>query len=196
MKNLVICPHCHTVNKKKALSDNEVAVCSNCRKILYRSIDENKLFAFSFLLLLFFIITLFLPIVKIDIIGFSQDLNIVEGIVFLYSEGFIFLSLFVLLTIVLFPLICFISIFLLSIFFMIREKKVSKRVLILITLLNDWCFLDIFFIAILVSLIKIISYGSIEIESGFFSYVIVLIAEIYVFKYIGVHSLWEKLENL
>ena len=80
--------------------------------------------------------------------------------------------------------------------FMLKEKKISKIVLIIITLLNDWCFFDIFFIAILVSLIKIISYGEVEIEAGFFGFVLFLSIAFYIFKFIGVHSLWEKWESL
>lgn len=195
-KNIVICPHCHSVNKKKKLSNNEIAVCSVCKKSLYKAVDEKKLFAYSFSLVLFFVITLLLPIVKINIIGFSQTLNIIEAFLFLYSKGFIFLSVFVLFSIIVFPFLCFIFMFMLSVCFILKNRNLSQKLLILITILSEWCFLDIFFMAILVSLIKIVSYGSIEIENGFFAFVIVLMVEFYIFKFIGVHSLWEKIENL
>ena len=199
LEKIVICPNCETLNLKKNLKDNEIAVCHRCGKSLYKKekFIELKLFSLVISAIIFFIISMFLPVVNIDIIGYEESLRIFNAVFFLFNKGYIFISIFVFFTVFLFPFIC-LMLYLMSaiLLFFKYNKRLLKNFLVLITAMKYWCFLDIFFIAILVSLIKIISYASITFDIGFIAYIIFLSIMFYIVKILGVRTLWEIYDNM
>jgi len=199
LKNIIICPHCNTPHLKKELDSNEVAVCAKCGKILYFK-EKNLSLKLFFLVLsgiLFFVISMFFPIVKINIVGYEESLRIINAFLFLFNKGYIFISLFVFFTIFLFPFFCAVAYFISSILLLFKfNKSLLKKFLILITILKDWCFLDIFFIAILVSLVKVFSYAEVFFNVGFIAFVIFLSIMFYIVKILGVKALWELYEDI
>ena len=198
LKKIIICPECENPNLKKELKPGEIAICSHCGKTLYKKENLIEIKIFSLLLsgIVFFLIAMFYPIINIDIIGYKENLKIVEASLFLFNKGYIFISLFVFMSVFLFPAICAFLYFLSAIFLLFRYNGVIlKKILILITVLKDWCFLDIFFIAILVSLIKMFSYAYIVFDIGFIAYIIFLSIMFYLVKIIGVETLWNLYEE-
>lgn len=198
LKKIIICPECETPNLKKELKQNEAAYCSKCGKLLYKkeNLIELKIFSLIISGIIFFLIAMFFPIVNINIIGYKESLKIVEASLFLFNEGYIFISIFVFLTVFLFPLICAFLYFMSALFLLFRYNTfLLKKILILITALKDWCFLDIFFIAILVSLVKIFSYASVIFDIGFIAYLFFLSIMFYIVKIMGVETLWDLYEK-
>ena len=199
LKNIIICPHCNTPHIKKELGSEEVAVCKKCGKVLYKNEQnfELKVFFLTFSGIVFFIIAMFFPIVKINIIGYEESLRVFEASIFLFKKGYVFISLFVFFTVFLFPFICVIIYFMSSVLLLFKfNKALLKKLLILITVLKDWCFLDIFFIAVLVSLVKIFSYAEVMFDVGFIAFVIFLSIMCYIVKIIGVGLLWDLYEDM
>jgi len=199
LKNIIICPHCNTPHIKKELNSKESAVCVSCGKTLYKRENniELKLFFLIFSGFIFFIIAIFFPIVKINIIGYEESLRIVNASLFLFNKGYIFISLFVFFTVFLFPFICAIAYFMSSVLLLFKfNKPLLKKILILITVLKDWCFLDIFFIAVLVSIVKMFSYAEVIFNIGFIAFLIFLSIMFYIVKILGVKELWDLYENM
>jgi len=199
LENIIICPHCNTPNLKKELNKDEIAVCTKCGKTLYKYKNniELKLFFLIFSGIIFYLIAMFLPIVKINLIGYEESLRIFNAVIFLFKNGYIFISMFVFFSVFLFPFICAVVYFMSSFLLLTKfNKTLIKKLLILITILKEWCFLDIFFIAILVSLVKIFSYADVVFEVGFIAYIIFLSIMFYITKIIGVESLWDLYENI
>ena len=196
LKNLVLCPNCNKINLKKSLKSNEVAVCSYCGSIVYRSIKnlDKKLFSFAFSGLIFLIISLFYPIINLEIVGYYGVLDIIDTIIYLFENGYVFISLFTFFTIVFFPFLILINVLLFS--FTLKYKKLAKFLLINITILKDFVYLDIFFIAILVSMVKIFDYGYLSINVGFFSFIVVFIIFFILFKYYNISMYWDLFENV
>jgi len=199
LKDIVICPYCNTPHIKKELNPKEVAICSRCNKVLFKKEQniELKLFFLSISGIIFFVICMFFPVVDINIIGYKESLKIISAAIFLFNKGYMFISLFVFFTIFLFPLICLILYFLSSILLFFRfNKLLLKKLLVAITILKHWCFLDIFFIGILVSLVKVLSYASIMFNVGFIAFILFLSIMFYMVKIIGVETLWDLYENM
>jgi len=198
LKNKILCSNCESINIKKPLKKGEVACCYKCGKVLYKDLSffEYKLLAFSISLLIFFIMAMFLPIISIDIAGYEENLQIMKATLFLFNQGYIFISFFVLISVVVFPFVCFIVFFMLSVFFITKyNKDLAKKLLIFITAIKKWCFFDIFFIAILVSMVKVLSYSTINLNEGFFAFIGFLLIS-YIIKFYGIESLWEIWENM
>ncbi len=199
LKNIIVCPNCGTPHIRKNITPQEQAICAKCGKVLYKKDKhiELKIFLLVFSGLIFFIIGMFYPIVDINIIGYKESLRVVESSLFLFNEGYIFISLFVFFTIFLFPFICVVLYFTTTFLLLIKyKKKLIKKFLLIITILKDWCFLDIFFIGILVSLVKIFSYASIDFNIGFVAYIFFLSIMFYIVKFTGVETLWDLYENI
>ncbi len=199
LKNIIVCPNCGTPHIRKNITPQEQAICAKCGKVLYKKDKhiELKIFLLVFSGLIFFIIGMFYPIVDINIIGYKESLRVVESSLFLFNEGYIFISLFVFFTIFLFPFICVVLYFTTTFLLLIKyKKKLIKKLLLIITILKDWCFLDIFFIGILVSLVKIFSYASIDFNIGFVAYIFFLSIMFYIVKFTGVETLWDLYENI
>ena len=199
LKKIIICPHCESVVEKKELKLKEIAFCPVCNKKLYESKEgvKYKLFNFSIAIIIFFILSVFLPVIHINIIGYEENLEIINSFVFLFSKGYILLSLFVFFSVILFPFVCMIAIFMLSLLFIADYgKKLAKNLLIIITILKDWCFVDIFLIAVLVSLIKLLNVAEVNFKIGFIAYILFLGFLSYIIKFLKVESLWEIWENM
>jgi len=97
---------------------------------------------------------------------------------------------------VLYVTVCFVAFFMLSVLFITKHNKnLAKKILIFITVIKNWCFFDIFFIAIMVASIKMFSYASIDFNGGFFAFGAFLIIT-YIIKYYGIEELWEIWENM
>jgi len=198
LKNKIICPNCESVNIKKPLKRGEAAYCYKCGKVLYKDIRffEYKLFGFAISLLIFFIVAMFLPVISINIIGYEEKLQIIKATLFLFNQGYVFISFFVLITVVVFPFVCFVVFFMLSVLFITKyNKELAKKLLIFITAIKKWCFFDIFFIAIMVAVIKMFSYASIDFEGGFIAFICFLTIS-FIIKYYGIEGLWEIWENM
>jgi len=199
INNIIICPKCDSVIIKKELNKKEIALCPVCNKKLYEANNcvKYRLFNFSIASIVFFILSIILPIIHINIAGYEENLEIFSSFIFLFSKGYIFLSLFVFFSVILFPFICMVTLFMVSLLFVGEYgKKLAKNLLIIITILKDWCFVDIFLIAILVSVIKLLNFAEVDFKSGFIAYILFLGFLVYIIKFLKVESLWEIWENM
>jgi uncharacterized paraquat-inducible protein A len=134
-------------------------------------------------------------VISIDIGGYKGELNIIDTIVFLFNEGYLFLAFFTLMSIVIFPLILILATFMFSIMRIFKiNRKFSKDLLVLITIVKDFVYIDIFFIAILVSLVKVFEYGYIIYGVGFIGFILLFLLIIYMFKFISISAYWELLD--
>jgi len=196
LKNIIVCSKCNTPHKKRKLLKNEIAKCQICENILYRPFPALKyiLFSYSFSAFIFFVLANLYPIIHLDVAGYKGEFRILEAIFYIYNQGYVFLSLFTLFTIVIFPLALLILTFVFSFFVIIDFKRLAKKILIFITVLKEFVYIDIFFVAILVSLVKVFEYGEIMIDIGMISYVVVLLIFIYLYRYIDIYYYWEMVD--
>ncbi|BCD67525.1 paraquat-inducible protein A [Nitratiruptor sp. YY09-18] len=180
------------------MQENEAAYCATCESFLYSNdpLLLQKLFAFSLSALIFFTIANIYPIVAINISGLQGELTLLEAILRLFDEEFVFVSFFSLLVLFIFPLLLMVLLFcyaFLMLFFPLCT--LSKNILIAISVVRRWSMLDIFFIAILVALIKIYEYSSIYFGPAFWSLAIFIIIEIYLVRMQPIDMLWSIWEE-
>ena len=199
LKDLIICPRCQKVHKKVSLKKGEVARCSSCKEILYK--DKKNILtiylSFSVTALIFLFISTFFPIIDINLSLYESSLNIIEAILSLFENGYLFVGLFSFFVLLLFPFLVLSLLFLASLFMKLKIfKNLTKWFLIIVSFLTTWSMLDIFFISILVASVKIFDYATINLNVAFFSLVIYMILEIYLTKHIRVFELWDEWEEI
>jgi len=198
LKNLTICYKCQKPHKKKSLLPKEEARCSRCGTLLYKSTYglEYKLFSFSFTALILFAISMLYPIIDINLSSNESYLNIPQTIFLLFDEGYILVSFFALMVLIIFPFIVMFSLFVFSIFVILRKNKLlTKFILKFLDHVNGWSMLDIFFVSILVAMVKIFDYALIEFDVAFFSLVSFIMIELYLTRHIYIETLWDMWED-
>jgi paraquat-inducible protein A len=194
LDKLIICKKCHTLHEKIALQNKKKAFCSDCDILLYQRDDNmiNKTLALVVTAAISLFIAFEFTIVSIDIQGMQQSLTLTSLFMVLaeheqYVVGIMFLFL-----IVIFPIAIILSTFLLLFFMKIKKAGyLTKRLLILLAQLRPWNMIDIFFISLLVAMVKLFDFASIELGVSFIAFVFTLLLDTIITKGISFYALWE-----
>ncbi len=198
IKDIILCHRCFTPHKRRRLGVNEEARCVRCDALLYRDTHglEYKIFSYALSALIFLVLANLYPIVGIEMGGLQSSVTLLAAIEDLFNQGFVVISCFSLLVLLVFPALLML-LFLLFGYLSIMKKYplLAKDVLILIGVLRRWSMLDIFFVAILVAMVKIYQYANIEFGVAFWSLAIVVLLEIRLVERIRPYELWEVWER-
>ena len=193
LDNFTICHKCYTLNEELPITDGSTACCSECGNILYRY--DSKLITHALALsitgLIFFILANMFPLLQMDILGSEQFITIPKTIFSLFDNGFYIVGLLCAFLIFLFPLMIFvINILLFTLLKIRRGKQLTKELLILLSHVTPWSMADIFFISILVALVKLIAFGQMHIGIAFWALMIFVLIDIYITKSIRLSEIW------
>jgi paraquat-inducible protein A len=71
-----------------------------------------------------------------------------------------------------------------------RGAKVTKELLVLLSHIRPWSMADIFFISILVALVKLVAFGQMHIGIAFWALMIFVAIDIYITKSIHLSEIW------
>jgi paraquat-inducible protein A len=194
LDKLIICKKCHTLYEKVSLSEKEKAFCSECNVLLYQENPNmlNKTLALVITACISLFVAFNFNIININIQGLEQSLTLTSLFVVIaeheqYVVGMIFLFI-----IVIFPITILCSTFLLLFFMKIKKAAYfTKRLLILLAHLKPWNMVDIFFISLLVAMVKLFDVANIELGVAFLAFIFTLILDIIITKSISFHELWE-----
>ena len=193
LDNLIICHQCYTLHEEVPIKDGSKACCMECGGILYRydsKLIEHGL-ALSITGLIFFILANTFPVIKMDILGNEQFITIPKTIFSLFENGFYIVGFICAFLIFIFPLMIFlINILLFALLKMKRGEKTTKELLILLAHITPWSMADIFFISLLVALVKLVAFGQIHIGIAFWALMIFVIVDIYITKRIHLSEIW------
>ena len=193
LDNLIICRRCFTLHEEVPLHDGTKACCSECGSVLYRFDTGlvNRGLAMSITGLIFFIMANAFPLVRMDILGNEQFITMPKTIISLFENNFYLVGFLCLFLIFLFPLMIFISnILLYTLFKLQRGEKTIQELLILLSHIIPWSMADIFFISILVALVKLVAFGQVHIGIAFWALMVFVLIDIYITKRIRLSELW------
>ncbi len=199
LDKFIICKKCNTLHRRIPLHKGGKALCSTCNRVIY--IRDDNIFEKTLALVITTIISLIISfqftIISININGLEQSLSLLSLFSVLIEHQQYIVGIMFLFLIVIFPLMMLSSIFFI-IFFMRIEKNeyIVKRLLILLSHIKHWNMLDIFFISLLVSMVKLFDYARIELGISFVALILTLILELIVTKNISFDDLWREYENI
>ena len=194
LDNLIICKKCHTLHKRVPLSHNKKAFCSNCDILLYKN-TPNRLDK-TLALVLTATISLFVAfkftIITIDIQGLEKSLTLYSlFMVILEQQQYIVGVMFIFL-IVIFPITIIFSMLIILILMKLKKgSHIVQRLLILLAHVRPWSMVDIFFISLLVAMVKLFDYAYIELGVSFIALIFTLILDIIITKKISFNELWD-----
>jgi len=199
LDQFIICKKCETLHKKIPLHQGGKALCSKCNTLIYKRDDNmmEKTLALVLTSLISLIIAFTFTIISININGLEQSLSLISLFYVLLEHQQYIVGLMFLFLIVLFPIIMLYCMFLILFFMKIKKYGYAvKRLLILLSHLKPWNMLDIFFISLLVAMVKLFDYARIELGIAFVALALTLVLELIIIKNINFDELWKKYENI
>ena len=193
LDDLIICHQCFTLHEEIPLKDGSKACCTECGHVLYRY--DSRLISHGLALsisgFIFFILANTFPVLKIDLLGNEQFITIPKTIFSLFDNGFYIVGFICAFLVFIFPLMIFLINMLLFMLLKIkRGKMLTKELLILLAHIRPWSMADIFFISILVALVKLVAFGQIHIGIAFWALMTFVIIDIYITKSIHLSEIW------
>jgi len=199
LDNFVICKKCHTLHRKIKLHKGTKALCKQCGSVIYRhhsNLVENTL-AISWVLLISLVIGFTFSIMSININGISQKLDLPSLIIVIFNNHYYLVGLMLSFLIFIFPITILVSmIVLLTLMRLKKSPYLVKRLLILVAKIAPWSMLDIFFVSLLVAMVKLFAFAQLELDIAFGALVIIMILDIFIFKRISFTDLWDEYDKI
>jgi len=198
ISELIACSGCDLLLERINIKYGDSAFCPECGEKLYtpkkNSID--KTLALTLTALLLFLPAVFMPLITLDTLGFKESGSIVDGIIRFYEKGYLLVSLILLLTSLLFPLLKLSLLFVVSINLKLKRYPGTLPFLMrCYHYIDEWGMLEVYMIGILVSIIKMYHLAHIHYDIGFFCFTGLLIAAVCSSIAIDKHLFWNLIEK-
>lgn len=193
LNNLIICKKCHTLHKKIPLHQGGKALCSQCDTVIYIREDNllNKTLALVVTAFISLMVAFQFNIITINVNGLEQSLTLGSLFLVILENQQYVVGLMLLFLIVIFPVLIIGSMFILLI--LMKHRKADyfvQRLLILLAYLRPWSMVDIFFISLLVAMVKLFDVASIELGISFIAFIFTLILDTIISKNMSFYELW------
>jgi len=176
----VLCQACGQMHTFERPGPQMVALCCRCgTTIAKRSPRSLQLTAaFTLAALILYIPANFLPILRLDMYGATSQNTVWDGCVMLYKDGDDLVAAIVFLTSIVIPVFKLLALFFLIVSTRLRFtglKLPRFRVYRIIDAIGRWAMLDVFALAVLVSLVKLERMATVIPGPGLLSFALVVI---------------------
>lgn len=163
------CPDCDLLLHKAKAPEGYKTICPRCRRTISRSstASTSKVLALSIAGLSLYLPAILLPLMTFKAYGFSGSANILQSILNFYRNDYYFVSLMVLLSAVVFPLILLTTIFIIS--WQLQRNRYPSYLAGLFRshlYLEEWAMVEVYLLGILVTIIKMSHTSEIDYQSG------------------------------
>jgi paraquat-inducible protein A len=193
------CRTCSLVQSVEPLKSGEIAICGRCGSRLKRRTPGalHITAALSLAALILYIPANIYPILELDMYGATSQNTVWQGCVRLYHDGDFIIAVIVFLASMLFPFLK-----LLGLFFLVgtaelrmkRWKAPRTWVYRAIEAIGRWAMLDVFVLAVLVSLVKLQKLATIVPGKGLFAFSMVVVLTILASAAFDPQLIWNEPE--
>lgn len=197
--HLTACHECDLLLHLPHGSTNTRTRCPRCGYTLVVHHKDGLIapFCASMAALILFLPANFFPLMAIRIGELRQDATIWEGISLMWAEEFYWVSFMVLLTAILVPAIELTLLFVVSLLALLRR---GRRTMIFslkwLQRLTDWGMLEVYMIAILVSIVKLVDLADLITDLGLYFFSGLLLMTTYAFSKFDPHQVWEVIDEM
>lgn len=197
---MIACKTCGQVHAVEPLEPGMHAACSRCGSTLTKrtAASLHLTAAFSLTALLLFWPANAFPILRIDLYGATQENTIWQGCVRFFQDGDYVIAVIVFLASIFIPLLK-----LLGLFFLVATTKLNwshgkllrTRIYKFIDTIGRWAMLDVFVLAILVSLVKLQRLATVIPGKGALAFAGVVVFTLFASFSFDPHLIWNKEEH-
>jgi len=194
----VACDHCDLLLDAPVLHEGDCALCPRCGHKISRLRRQlhAQLSAFGMTALVLLVMSNAFSFMMFNLNGNISEITLWQSALNLYFEQYKALSLIVFIFIVVIPalVVCLILFFLLMIKLDYRPKPLAN-VLRLIFGLLPWAMAEVFFVGVLVSLVKLVTIAQMDLGWSFWSYALFCVCYAKVLSLLDRYQLWSWLEQ-
>lgn len=192
------CHDCDLLQEAPSLAVDEVAHCIRCDAVLFKnqrnSVDRSLAFAISGLI--FYLISNAFPILTLEALGFVQEGTFLSTSIALFDAGVPLLGVLLFLTTILFPLTTLIG----TLYILIQVKRdkfnnYTAPVFRFLRSTDAWGMLEIFMLAILVSMVKLGDYADVIFGTSLYSFILLILMLTLLSHSLNPQDVWRPLRN-
>ena len=188
------CQSCGLTLTLPAIDKSSRLVCTQCHATLHQHIPRGiqRTMALSLAAFILFIPANVLPILSMNRFGFQSESTIWQGVVELWKSGTIGIATIVLLCSIVIPLAKIIGLFYLCFTWKTHSPKQNSVLLRFIEVIGRWSMLDVFLVAILVAVVKLGSFASVQPELGLVAFTSVVVLTMIASANFDSRLLWQS----
>ncbi len=198
-QQLIACPSCDSLMQLPCLQHGESANCHVCKHPVsrYDNNSQEHVVAFALSAGIFLFLACAFPFLSLQSAGIEHATTLLQTPLALYNNGMHLLAMMVGLFILLFPL-CVLLWVLLVYIPLLLSYPASWLVLAgrCIFALQAWCMVDVFLLAVIVSLVKLATMAQLQLGTGFWSYGAFSLMFTLMLSRIDKLSCWNAIEKL
>ena len=169
-------------------------VCRRCGTPLVRSVSLRNHWtaALSVSALVFYLPAMLLPMLRIEKLGHRHEDSLLSGLVALFSEGYWFVGIIILLFSVILPFVKLTALSVLSVRIFPSEHRHRALIYRSVEFLGRWGMLDVMLTAILVAFVKLGDMVNILAGSGLIAFAAMVLLSLLASFAFNPHLMWEK----
>ncbi len=193
------CPSCDLMFDVSQLKPGEVARCSRCRHFLtrYLSNELERVTALAIAALVFLIMACSFPFLAFNANGLESAMTLPETVLKLWSYDRYALAALVSAFIITIPAILLSLILLITVSLLLnRHSTWLPHLGRLIYILQEWSMVEVFFIGVLVSLVKISKMATVVIGMSFWAYAVFALLFVLAISSLDRVQCWRRIEAL
>jgi len=196
----LLCPACGLLQQWPHLEPGTIAKCCRCDATLARETPGSLHLtaAFSLAALILYIPANLFPILELDMYGAKSHNTVWDGTVRLYKDGDYVIATIVFLASIAVPLLKLLGLFCLVISTQIRYETLKRTrywLFWIIEKIGRWAMLDVFVVAMLVSLVKLKKLATIIPGPGLLAFSFVVVFTILASAAFDPKLLWDREER-
>ncbi|MFT5699388.1 MAG: paraquat-inducible protein A [Desulforhopalus sp.] len=196
--NIIICPDCDLLLPKKKAPLGYSVSCPRCGKRLSKQKKNSvqRTFVLSMTGLLMYLPAMLLPLMTFKNLGFSDSANVIESIVNFYKNDYYFVSLMVLLSSAVFPLLLLAMVCTISFNLQHGRYPSYLRTLFRNYLhLEEWAMIEVYLLGIMITIIKMVDSSEIVYHSGVFCFTSLVLLSLAISTTIDKQYFWQLIES-
>jgi paraquat-inducible protein A len=198
-EHVEICPYCDTIMKVPELGEGDRFTCDVCGSSITHLAHKPviKPFVYSLVSIFLFVCVEIMPFMKISMGGNMIEMNIREAATSIINDEYRFLGIFIYCCMQLFPLVCLLIVGFIYGFFLCHKYPPFLRPLArLFFKLKEWSMIEVFLVATLVSMVKLISMVDMSLQGGFFCFCLFIFFYVVVISSVDQWFVWNRLVRL
>ncbi|MEA3373307.1 MAG: paraquat-inducible protein A [Campylobacterota bacterium] len=188
------CLECGIIIDVKDFNSMHQYSCPRCHTVFYRPGEHfNLVVSMVISSILFFLPTLFMPIMTLNIMGLTHSVTLMEAVWFFAGEGYLVIALIAVASGFVIPLLL-----LGLILMMIIPLKLGyprKRIRTFFRLyehLGVWAMAEVYLVSIFVAIVKLGGMAELTLDFGLYSFLFFLITFYIAIIWFNPHDLWNR----
>ena len=199
-KNIVACFHCDLlILIDHELSPDEIIKCPRCDNTVISYVSEPRdIFILAITSLILLISTLMIPALNFQMGNLNGEFSVLETAFAMFNNEQLMIGILIFISIISAPIIYFFSILWLvtPIYLFHKKAKSSKFFIKLINLSRDWIMLEVFFVSLLIAMIKLSDNMSLDINFAFVPMISLIVITAVLHKIFDIYIYFEWLKKL